>query len=354
MSLESDLFRNLRPAADQLVKYGFQQTKTGWIYEAGLLNGQFYAEIIVSNKGNVSGKVIDQSTGDEFIQVHIPGKYGAYVASVKEAYLNLLEDIGRKCFIVVPFQGDQANRIAIKIKTLYHEEPDFPWTSEANKDFGVFRNQKNRKWYGLVMHIPYQNFKNQEGNVDVLNVKVKNPDHVIDRITVFPAYHMNKENWISILLDDSFSDEAVMKYIQESRSFTESSVKRDANGNRSWIIPSNPKYWDIISYWENTDESIWNQGRGIALGDTVYMYVGVPYSAIMYKCIVIETDLYYDDYLDRNGRPKRCMRLKIISRYPKDAFDRPLLISYGVTTVRGPRSIPEGLKQEIDQYYDQK
>lgn len=350
MSLESDLFRNLRPDQEKLTAYGFQKTESGWSYETELLNGQFHAEIAVSKTGNVSGEVIDQSTGDAFVQIRIPGKYGAYVASVKEGYLNLLEDIGKNCFIAVPFQSDQANRIAANIKALFHEEPDFPWTSNANKDFGVFRNHENRKWYGLVMHIPYQNFKNREGNVDVLNVKVKNPDQVIDRITVFPAYHMNKENWISILLDDSYDDDVIMKYVQESHSFTESGVKRDANGNRSWIIPSNPKYWDIITYWANTDESIWNQGRGIILGDTVYMYVGAPYSAIMYKCKVIETDIYYDDYLDRYGKPKRCMRLKITARYPKDAFNRPLLIAYGVTSVRGPRSIPDDLKKKIDQY----
>ena len=37
---------------------------------------------------------------------------------------------------------------------------------------------------------------------------------------------MNKQKWVSILLDDTFNDEEVMKYINYSRDFMVGKTKR--------------------------------------------------------------------------------------------------------------------------------
>ena len=62
---------------------------------------------------------------------------------------------------------------------------------------------------------------------------------------------------------------------------------------KEWLIPSNPKYYDIIHAFDDTDEIDWKQGAGIKTGDTVFMYVGSPVSAVLYKCKVTETDIPY-------------------------------------------------------------
>ena len=59
-----------------------------------------------------------------------------------------------------------------------------------------------------------------------------------------------------------------------------------------WIIPCNPKYYDIISAFDNLNVIEWNQTNNAAVGDTVYIYVGEKYKSIMYKCEVIEANLY--------------------------------------------------------------
>ena len=58
----------------------------------------------------------------------------------------------------------------------------------------------------------------KKGKVDILNVK-NTPEKInalIDHIHYFPAYHMNKKHWISILLDRTVQITQVEKLLDES------------------------------------------------------------------------------------------------------------------------------------------
>ena len=51
---------------------------------------------------------------------------------------------------------------------------------------------------------------------------------------IYPAYHMNKKHWISIFLDETFSDGEIMEYIKKSRMYTElTNKKRGIDGKDS-------------------------------------------------------------------------------------------------------------------------
>lgn len=58
---------------------------------------------------------------------------------------------------------------------------------------------------------------------DVMNVKL--PKEMIEELlktnNYYKAYHMNKKYWITFILDDSISDEEIMKLIEISHSYTE-------------------------------------------------------------------------------------------------------------------------------------
>ncbi|CUU70466.1 YyaQ [Campylobacter hyointestinalis subsp. hyointestinalis] len=57
--------------------------------------------------------------------------------------------------------------------------------------------------------------------VDVLNLKCEKDMAILlkDGKTILPAYHMNKKNWISILLEEA-SDEMVLDLIAQSYELT--------------------------------------------------------------------------------------------------------------------------------------
>ena len=91
----------------------------------------------------------------------------------------------------------------------------------------------------------------------------------------------------------------------------------DRSGDR--IIPANPKYYDIEHAFDDENEIDWKQGAGIKVGDTVFMYVASPVSAILYKCKVTETDIPYK-YADENLTISALMKIKLLKRYKPEKF----------------------------------
>lgn len=110
-----------------------------------------------------------------------------------------------------------------------------------------------------------------------------------------------------------------------------------------WIIPCNPKYYDIISAFDNLNVIEWNQTNNAAVGDTVYIYVGEKYKSIMYKCEVIEANLYgnrstkeYEYYKDLEKDIEACyMKLKLIEKYPSGQYPLQELKENGLASVQG-------------------
>ncbi len=91
----------------------------------------------------------------------------------------------------------------------YSTEAEYLWARTPN--FGVLRHP-NGKWYAVVMDIPKCKLGLPgDGLVDVMNVQV---DPVMSgslRVTsgILPGYHMNKEKWITVLLDGTIDMEQI-------------------------------------------------------------------------------------------------------------------------------------------------
>ena len=157
------------------------------------------------------------------------------------------------------------------------------------------------KVYDLEMEEEYTNFRVEDDEVE----------KYLKQKGIYPSYHLSKKSWVSIILDDTLSDNEIMKLINIS--FESSDVKGE------WIVPANPKYYDVINAFNRTDTITWKQSNNIIKGDTVYLYVAEPYSAIMFKCEVIETDIPYK-YKDKNLSIKNVMKIKLLKRYKQDEF----------------------------------
>ena len=110
-----------------------------------------------------------------------------------------------------------------------------------------------------------------------------------------------------------------------------------------WIIPCNPKYYDIVAAFENLDVIEWSQSTNTTVGDTVYIYVGEKYKSIMFKCEVIAADQYgnrsIDDYPYYKELAKdpdiRYMKLKLVEKYPIGQYPLKELQENGLTSVQG-------------------
>lgn len=107
-----------------------------------------------------------------------------------------------------------------KLTARYSAEPEYLWKTAP--DFAVFRHQNNRKWFAILMPIEASKIGlTTEGKIPVLNVKAK-PEAIgsLRMIKgIYPAYHMNKEHWVSLNLAEI--DEALLfELIDESFDLT--------------------------------------------------------------------------------------------------------------------------------------
>ena len=91
-------------------------------------------------------------------------------------------------------------------------------------DSAVFRHKENRKWFALIMRIGKEKLGiAEEGMVDIVNVKVE-PEmsgYLTGNSGIYPAYHMNKTHWVTVLLDGSAADELVKNLVDMSYSLTD-------------------------------------------------------------------------------------------------------------------------------------
>ena len=109
---------------------------------------------------------------------------------------------------------------------LYDTSPDYPFDEDF--ETAVLRHGDTHKWYAIVMRVPRRKFGQASDEViDVANLKL--PTEMFGSFGaaegVYPAYHMNKLHWISVLLPDAPDD--VVQFLVNA-SFEITRAKRQA------------------------------------------------------------------------------------------------------------------------------
>ena len=89
----------------------------------------------------------------------------------------------------------------------YGTSPDYPFDEDF--ETAVLRHEDSRKWYAIVMRVSRRKFGfDSDEVIDVVNLKL--PTEMFGSFDatdgVYPAYHMNKLHWISVLLPDAPED----------------------------------------------------------------------------------------------------------------------------------------------------
>ena len=115
----------------------------------------------------------------------------------------------------------------------YGISPEYPFDDSSTP---VFRHSDNRKWFAIMMNIPKSKLiPGTDGNIDVVNLKCDPilSSTLISENGVFPAYHMNKTHWITVILGDS-TDAGMVKWLLGiSYDLTKKKARRAKNETRS-------------------------------------------------------------------------------------------------------------------------
>ena len=216
MSIESEIFKKYIPNNNKLIKYGFKKSDDLYKFSKTFMNNTFRADIVIDDKGQIIGKVIEIEFEEEYTNFRIEGNVGEFVGSVREEYKSILQDIVNNCFEKEYFIYEQTNRITKLINEKYNVSPEFLW--DFVQDYGVFRNERSNKWFGIVMNLDKSKILQTEtGEVEILNLKLDdNVSKALKIKGVYSPYHSNKKNWVSIILDNTLSDEKIMELVDLS------------------------------------------------------------------------------------------------------------------------------------------
>ena len=117
----------------------------------------------------------------------------------------------------------------------YGIRADYPW-GDGDQTAAVYRHAGNRKWFALVIDVPRRCLEPMaEGEITIVNFKCD--PTLIGSLRMekgfYPAYHMNKDRWISVCLDGAVDIDRIAWLLEMSYELTKSNVSKARNENNS-------------------------------------------------------------------------------------------------------------------------
>lgn len=165
--------------------------------------------------------VFDSETNEEYMLFNVVDNISGYVMGVRDKVDLLLEEIKKRCFV----KSNVKLQLMDYCSQIFGTISETPW--ENMPDAFTFKTAKKNKWYALFMTISYKSLGlSKTEKVDIMNIKLP-PEKItqlIDRVHYFPAYHMNKKYWLTVILTKDLNINLVKKLIAESYELIE---KRD-------------------------------------------------------------------------------------------------------------------------------
>lgn len=193
------------------IAYGFLKVGDYYILQSDIDVENFNA-IVKIDKESFEVNVIELPFNEEYILFNVLDSKGKFVSKIRTKVNELIEDIVNSCFTSL----DYRKLLLDYVKEKYGTIPEEPW---EDNNHTTIKTSNSKKWYGIFMSIPYKTLGlERNGKIDILNVKL-NPELIeslIDKKHFFPAYHMNKKYWITILLDSDVDLNLVKSLIDES------------------------------------------------------------------------------------------------------------------------------------------
>lgn len=97
----------------------------------------------------------------------------------------------------------------LKLPNTYEDYP-FP-----DDDFSVtIKHKSNNKWFALIMKVKEKLYLNVKTRPDYSDILRSTYEYII------PAYHMNKEHWNTIIIEENIDVSIVKELIDESYELT--------------------------------------------------------------------------------------------------------------------------------------
>ena len=216
-----DLIKDKKIDLKRLEKFGFKLINKSYYYHTSLLKNQFKMSVKISLDNSIFTEIIDVETNEPYVLHLLEMKRSGYSEKVYKEYSEVLEKIQKECFEDERFKTDYTKEIINYINNKYGDKLEFLW--EKSPKNAVIRRKSSNKWYAVILTI-YKRKLNLDSDeiIEVINLHntVEEIKKLIDNKQYFPAYHMNKKHWISVILDERVADDTVKSLIDLSFELT--------------------------------------------------------------------------------------------------------------------------------------
>lgn len=200
----------------KLAAYGFALSGDAWVYTKPLDGGKLLCCVTVQPDGAVQFAVDDASSGEPLDLFYIKSATGKFINQINAACQELLLDIRERCFVKQVFRSAQTQAVIDYVATKYGDALEFLWAKFD--DNAIWRRADNRKWYALLQVVPRTKLGlDGAERVEILDIRADAATMaLVDHRRYFPGYHMNKQHWLTVCLDDSVPTATICDLIDQS------------------------------------------------------------------------------------------------------------------------------------------
>ena len=182
-------FKDKKINFNRLVAFGFQASGTSYTYQTPIVDNQFLLTITATNPNQLT----------------------------THAYHQVLDQIEADCMDSNVFQGAQVQAVMTHVEQTYGDQLEFLWKKFPKN--AVWRRADTHKWYAALLTVQRQKLGlDGTEEVTVLDMRAQPEivEQLVDNVTYFPGYHMNKRNWITIILDGSVPMPTIVDRLETS------------------------------------------------------------------------------------------------------------------------------------------
>jgi predicted DNA-binding protein (MmcQ/YjbR family) len=199
---------------ERLRKAGFEERSGIFSLKRPFADPNFYG-IIRIGEGLFEIKVYETSFDEEYIPFTLKTVQSPLVAGLREQVNDWINTLLSEDFD----QNDAKEKLLAYAQEKYHSPADHPFDEKPYERSTVLRVKEGGKWYALFMGVPAKCLSfPDESDIQIVNLKEseKTIETAVDNLHVFPAYHMNKKYWVTLLLDPTMNLETAKALLDES------------------------------------------------------------------------------------------------------------------------------------------
>lgn len=201
----------------KLKQYGFKKKGDKYSYSVDIMNGDFTLNIDILNENEIKTELIEKAFNEPYTLHLVEDAQGTFVGQVREEYEKIIDKIKEKCFEKRAFEWEYSYKILDYAQKKYNSPAEYLWEKFPRN--AVCRRQDNEKWYLALLSVQGAKIGLKTDEiVELVDLRAPFDDvpKLLKQPNIYPAYHMNKKHWITIILDGSMPLDEIYKFIDRS------------------------------------------------------------------------------------------------------------------------------------------